>query len=353
MPNRTQSGGKMILQGKRILITGGTGSLGKTLVYQIMKGKLGKPKQLVVFSRDEDKQYNMELEWKNIKVTTDDVFYHPDEILDFQIGDVRDYESVVRAVKKADIIIHAAALKQVPMGEYFPYESIKTNILGTQNIIRAILESDNQVSTMLTISTDKACKPVNTYGMCKAIQERLVIEANRLCPRTRFICVRYGNVAASRGSIIPLFQEQIKKGGPITVTTKDMTRFILTLETAIDTVMVALRDAEPGDTYVPDLPAVKIIDLVKAMIGKRKIGIKFIGIRPGEKIHELMISEEEIPRTIKKGEYFIVCPVLPSLRKKVSKKPVLPRELTSADYCMSENELQKFLKDGGYLDFKD
>ncbi len=343
----------MIFQDKRVLITGGTGSLGKALVYQIMRGKLGKPKQLVVFSRDEDKQYNMELEWKNIRVTTDDVFYHPDEVLDFQIGDVRDYESVVRAIKKADIIIHAAALKQVPMGEYFPYESIKTNILGTQNIIRAIIETSNSVSTVLAISTDKACKPVNTYGMCKALQERLIIEANRLCPKTRFICVRYGNVAASRGSIVPLFQEQIKKGGPVTITTKEMTRFILTLEKAIDTVMVAIRYAEPGDTYVPDLPAVKIIDLAKAMIGKRNIAIKFIGIRPGEKIHELMISEEEIPRTIKKGEYFIICPVLPNLRRKVAKKPVLHREFTSAEYCMSQSEMQKFLKNGGYLDFKD
>jgi UDP-glucose 4-epimerase len=338
----------MIFQDKRLLITGGTGSLGKALVHHIMKGKNGKPKQLIVFSRDEDKQYNMELEWKNLKVTTDDVFYHPDEVLDFQIGDVRDYESVVRAVKKADIIIHAAALKQVPMGEYFPFESIKTNILGTQNIIRAILESNNNVSTVLAISTDKACKPVNTYGMCKAIQERLVVEANRLCPKTRFICVRYGNVAASRGSIIPLFQEQIKKGGPLTITTKEMTRFILTLEKAIETIIVALRSADAGDIYVPDLPAVRITDLAKAMIGKRDIEIKIIGIRPGEKIHEILISEEEIPRTIKKGEYYVVCPVLPSLRKKETIKPLLAGELSSADYCMSPGELARFIKDGGF-----
>jgi len=322
--------------------------LGKALVHHIMKGKNGKPKQLIVFSRDEDKQYNMELEWKNLKVTTDDVFYHPDEVLDFQIGDVRDYESVVRAVKKADIIIHAAALKQVPMGEYFPFESIKTNILGTQNIIRAILETSNNVLTVLAISTDKACKPVNTYGMCKAIQERLVVEANRLCPKTRFICVRYGNVAASRGSIIPLFQEQIKKGGPLTITTKDMTRFILTLEKAIETIIVALRSADAGDIYVPDLPAVRITDLAKAMIGKRDIEIKIIGIRPGEKIHEILISEEEIPRTIKKGDYYVVCPVLPSLRKTETKEPVLAGELSSADYCMSPSELERFIKDGGF-----
>jgi FlaA1/EpsC-like NDP-sugar epimerase len=343
----------MIFQNKRLLITGGTGSLGKALVRHIMRGKLGKPKQVIIFSRDEDKQYNMELEWKNLKVGTDDVFYHPDEVLAFQIGDVRDYESVVRAVKNADIIIHAAALKQVPIGEYFPFESIKTNILGAQNIIRAIVENQSTVETVLAISTDKACKPVNTYGMCKAIQERLIIEANRLCPKTRFICVRYGNVAASRGSIIPLFQEQIRKGGPLTITTKEMTRFILTLEKAIDTIMAAIGTAEPGDTYVPDLPSVKITDLAEAMMGKRAVPLKIIGIRPGEKVHEILISEEEMPRTIKRGEYYVICPLLPSLRKREIKKPALPKELSSADRCMPANKLKSFLKDGGYLDFKD
>jgi UDP-glucose 4-epimerase len=339
----------MIFQDKRVLITGGTGSLGKNLVRHIMKGKLGKPKQVIIFSRDEDKQYNMELEWKNLKAATDDVFYHPDEILSFQIGDVRDYESVVRAVTKTDIIIHAAALKQIPIAEYFPYESIKTNIMGIQNIIRAIVENKNTVETVLAISTDKACKPVNTYGMCKAIQERLTIEANRLCPQTRFICVRYGNVAASRGSIIPLFQEQIKKGGPITITQEDMTRFILSLDTAIDIIMAAIRFAEPGDTYVPDLPSVKVIELAEVMIGHRDVAIKIIGVRPGEKIHEILICEEEIPRTLKRGDYFVICPVLPSLRKREIVKPALTGELSSADHCMSRNELKSFLKKGGYI----
>lgn len=339
----------MIFQDKRVLITGGTGSLGKALVDRIMKGKFGKPKQVIIFSRDEDKQYNMELEWKNLKAATDDVFYHPDEILSFQIGDVRDYESVVRAVKKADIIIHAAALKQVPISEYFPFESVKTNILGIQNIIQAITETQNSVDTVLAISTDKACKPVNTYGMCKAIEERLVIEANRICPQTRFICVRYGNVAASRGSIIPLFQEQIRKGGPLTITTEDMTRFILSLDTAIDIIMQAFKFAEPGDTYVPDLPAVKVLDLAEIMIGKRDVAIIIIGVRPGEKIHEILISEEEIPRTVKRGDYYVICPVLPSLRRTEIKKPVLTGELSSADYCMSRNQLKSFLKNGGYL----
>ena len=341
----------MIFQGKTILITGGTGSLGKNLVRNIMTGKFGKPKQVIVFSRDEDKQYAMELEWKNLKVATDDVFYYDDEVLSFRIGDVRDYESVVRVVREAEIIIHAAALKQIPIGEYFPFESIKTNILGAQNIIRAILENANNVETMLAVSTDKACKPVNTYGMCKAIQERLVVEANRLCPNTRFICVRYGNVAASRGSIIPLFQEQIRNGGPLSITSKDMTRFILSLDTAYDIIIEAISSAEAGDTYVPDLPSVKILDLAEVMIGERKVGVDIIGVRPGEKTHEVLISEEEIPRTIKRGNYYVICPVLPKIRKAKIGVPVLTKELSSADHCMSKSQLKDFLQAGGYLNF--
>jgi len=341
----------MIFQNKTILITGGTGSLGRNLVNSIMTGKFGKPKRVIVFSRDEDKQYSMELEWKNLKVATDDVFYYDaDEVLSFRIGDVRDYESVVRAVKEAQIIIHAAALKQVPVGEYFPWESIKTNILGTQNIIRAILESSNNIETTLAISTDKACKPVNTYGMCKAIQERLVIEANLICPGTRFICVRYGNVVASRGSVIPLFQEQIRNGGPVTITSQDMTRFILSMDKANDIIIDAIRYAEAGDIYVPDLPAINILDLAEVMIGDRGIDIKNIGVRPGEKLHEILISEEEIPRTIKREGYYVICPVLPKIRRVKIERPVLTKELSSADYFMPKGQLKDFLQAGGYLD---
>jgi len=341
----------MIFKDKKILITGGTGSLGKTLVWSILRNKYGKPREVIVFSRDEDKQYAMELEWKNLRAATHDIFYYEDEVLSFRLGDVRDYESVVRAVKEADIIIHAAALKQVPAGEYFPWESVKTNILGTQNVIRAILENENNVDTVLAISTDKACKPVNTYGMCKAIQERLVIEANLICPNTRFICVRYGNVAASRGSVIPLFQEQIRNGGPVTVTSKDMTRFILFMDTAINIIIEAIRSTHAGEISVPNLPAINILDLAEIMIGERNIDIEIVGVRPGEKIHEILISEEEIPRTIKRGDYYIICPVLPKLRKVRIEKPVLTKELSSADYFMSKSQLKEFFRTGGYLNF--
>ncbi len=342
----------MDFQDKTVLITGGTGSLGRHLVRSILNGGFGKPRQVIVFSRDEDKQYAMELEWKNLKAATDDLFYNNnDGILSFRLGDVRDYESVVRVVKEADVIIHAAALKQVPIGEYFPFESVRTNILGTQNIIRAIVESENKVDTVLAISTDKACKPVNTYGMCKAIQERLVVEANLVYPKARFICVRYGNVAASRGSVIPLFQEQIKSGGPVTITSREMTRFILTIDIAVKTIYEAMSHAEAGDTYVPDLASANIMDLAEVMIGDRQVEIKTNGVRPGEKNHELMLSEEELPRTIKRGDYFVICPVIPKIRKEKIGSPVLSEELSSEDYTMSKEQLKEFLREGGFLDF--
>jgi len=341
----------MIFQDKRILITGGTGSLGKNLVRTILTGKLGKPAQLIVFSRDEDKQYAMELEWKRLAVATDDIFYGADETLSFSIGDVRDYEAVARVVRDADIIIHAAAIKQVPIAEYFPFECVKTNILGTQNIIRAIAETGAKVETVLAVSTDKAAKPVNTYGMCKAIQERLIIEANRNIPSTRFICVRYGNVVASRGSVIPLFQQQIKNGGPVTITTPEMTRFMITLDTANQVIFDAIRSALPGDTYVPSLYSVKIKDLVEVMIGERDVKIETMGMRPGEKNHEILISEEEIPRTIKRDDYYIICPVLPKIRQVAIGKPVLSDELSSAHPTMTKAELVEFLRAGNYLNF--
>jgi len=340
----------MIFQGKTILITGGTGSLGKNLVRRIMAGKLGEPKKIIIFSRDEDKQNSMKLEWKNMKVATDEVFYHNfEEILDFRIGDVKDYGSLVGVVKHADIVIHAAALKQVPVCEYFPFESVKTNIIGTQNVIQAVRENGEKVEVLLGVSTDKACKPINTYGMCKAIQERLIIEANLNSGNTKFICVRYGNVVASRGSVIPLFREQIGNGGPVTITAKEMTRFWLTLDTAVDIIFDAIRLAHAGDIYIPDVPSASIMDLAEIMIGDRKIDIEFIGVRPSEKVHEILISEEEIARTIKRGNYYVIYPILPELQKEKVEKHALTKEFSSADHVMSKSELKAFLE--RHLDF--
>ena len=336
-----------VFENKRVLITGGTGSLGRSLVKRIMRGGLGKPRALIVFSRDEDKQYAMELEWRHLKVATDAVFYDPAETLEFRIGDVRDYESVVRAVKESEIIIHAAALKQVPIGEYFPYESIKTNVLGTQNIIRAIIEVTNRVSTMLAVSTDKACLPVNTYGMCKALEERLTVEANRQAPDTRFIGVRYGNVAASRGSVIPIFSRQIAEGGPITVTDPEMTRFLISMDESIDLIFTALSEALSGEIYVADSPSFKLGDLAKAMIGEKDIGINIIGSRPGDTRHEWLVSEEETQRTIKRGSHFVIMPVFPDRRNQQVTEPVLKVGLSSTSNLLSVRDLKIWLNQLG------
>lgn len=342
----------MIFEGKTTLITGGTGSLGKTLVRRIMTGEAGKPEKIIIFSRDEDKQHSMKLEWKNMKVATDEIFYHNyEEILDFRIGDIRDYESVAEAVKDAEIVIHAAALKQVPVCEYFPFESVKTNIMGAKNVIQAVRDNREKVEVLMGVSTDKACKPINTYGMCKAIQERLIIESNLNLGDTRAVCVRYGNVIASRGSIIPLFREQIVNGGPVTITRHDMTRFWLNLDDAVNIIFDAIRYANAGDTYIPDVPSANIMDLAETMIGDRKVAIEFIGVRPGEKVHEILVSEEEISRTIKRGNYFVICPILPELQTDRIAEPILTKEYSSADHTMSKSELRALLEKEGLLDF--
>ena len=188
------------LKGKRVVVTGGTGSLGKVLVRRLLTGELGQPNSIVVFSRDEAKQHEMRLEYKHRRVSTDEVVYHNfNELLEFVIGDVRDYHSVAAVLSNADVVFNAAALKQVPTCEYFPFEAVQTNICGPENIVRAIRENHLPVDTVVGVSTDKAAKPVNVMGMTKAIQERVFITANLTCPKTRFICVRYGNVLASRG----------------------------------------------------------------------------------------------------------------------------------------------------------
>ncbi|HTH38610.1 MAG TPA: polysaccharide biosynthesis protein, partial [Pyrinomonadaceae bacterium] len=199
------------LTGKRILVTGGTGSLGKTLVRRLLSGEMGLPDRITVFSRDEAKQHFMRLEFQHRSVATDDVIYHKaEDILDFRIGDVRDRGAVTAALKGIEVVFHAAALKQVPSCEYFPFEAVQTNIYGAQNVVTAIKENGLPVTDVVGISTDKACKPINVMGMTKALQERVFVEANREYPDTRFLCVRYGNVIASRGSIVPLFAEQVR-----------------------------------------------------------------------------------------------------------------------------------------------
>lgn len=324
----------MLFDGKRILITGGTGSLGSVLVRRLLSGEKGMPQSILVFSRDEAKQSAMMAE------------YSSEERLRFRVGDVRDYSSVVSALYNQDIVFNAAALKQVPSCEYFPYEAVRTNIEGANNIVRAIDEQALPVETVVGISTDKACKPVNVMGMTKAIQERIFLGAGERCPMTRFVCVRYGNVLASRGSVIPLFKEQIKRGGPVTVTMKEMTRFLLTLDQAVDTVFAAVESGNSGETYIPRIPSARVMDVAEQLIGCGGIPIKVTGIRPGEKIHEILISEEEVSRTSVRGDYFVI----DSVFSNIAIIPALTKEFSSEDVLMGWDALEDLLWTNGFME---
>jgi len=301
------------------LVTGGPGFLGKPLVRRILGGDLGYPASVTVFSRDEGKHHQMKADWRNERSATNEIFYHNfEELLEFRLGDVRDYQALVPAVRNAEIVFHAAALKQVPSCEYFPYEAVRTNIEGANNLVRAIRSNDTPVKKVVGISTDKACKPVNAMGMTKAIQERVLLEGNIGQDQVDFTCVRYGNVVSSRGSVIPFFRDQIRHGGPVTLTTKEMTRFLITLEQAVDVVFDSLLHSKRGEILVPHLPAVRIADVARAMIGEREIPIEEIGIRPGEKVHELLVSYEESARTTeRKGSfresYYAIGSILPEV----------------------------------------
>lgn len=336
------------LQGKRILVTGGTGSLGQTLVRRILTGELGAPEQVTVFSRDEAKQHYMRLEFMHREAATDDVIYqNSKDRLNFRIGDIRDYPAVVAAMRGADIVFNAAALKQVPSCEYFPMEAVLTNINGAANIVRAVRENDLAVMKVIGISTDKACKPINVMGMTKALQERVFVEANRDCPGVQFNCVRYGNVIASRGSIVPLFVDQIKKGQALTITLPEMTRFLLSLDRAVDTVFEAARSEGRGLTFVPKVASAKITDVADVLMGDTKLPIEFTGIRPGEKVHEIMVSEEECFRTVERGNYYVILPVLPELRDGESVENAPANEYSSKDGNIAGVELRTLLMQAG------
>jgi len=333
-----------VLEGKRILVTGGTGSLGKTLVNRLLTGEMGMPASITVFSRDEAKQHYMRLEYMDREAATDDVIYQNSrDRLNFRIGDVRDYPAVVAAMRDAEVVFNAAALKQVPSCEYFPFEAVQTNINGAANIVRAVRENDLHVEKVIGISTDKACKPINVMGMTKALQERILIEANRDCPSTQFNCVRYGNVIASRGSIIPLFVEQIKNDQPVTITLAEMTRFLLSLDRAVDTVFEAVRTSGRGETFVPKVASARMTDVAKVLMGDKDLPFVYTGIRPGEKIHEIMVSEEECFRTIERGDYYVILAVLPELRGTPDMTQALETEYSSHDHNLEIAELRELL----------
>jgi UDP-glucose 4-epimerase len=340
----------LTLEGKRVLITGGTGSLGKVLVRRLMSGEMGAPAKIIVFSRDEAKQHFMRLEYERRRAATDEIIYHNFErLLSFRIGDIRDPRAVAGALRDAEVVINAAALKQVPTCEYFPYEAVRTNIEGAENIVRAIEEHDVPIELVVGVSTDKACKPVNTMGMTKAIQERIFIQGNMRCKHTRFVCVRYGNVLASRGSVVPLFLDQIRSGGPLTITTPDMTRFLLSLDDAVDTVFMAIREAGPGETYVPRAKSARIVHVAAALVGERPIQQVIVGIRPGEKVHEILVSEDEAYRTVERGRWYAILPMLPEVGGPDGVQTCLRREFSSAHDVMSLAETCQLLAEKGLL----
>ncbi len=338
------------LEGKRVLITGGTGSLGQVLVRRLLTGELGRPRKIMIFSRDEAKQHAMRVEYMHRRSATDEIIYRNfEQLLEFRIGDVRDFHSVAAVLRDADVVFNAAALKQVPTCEYFPFEAVQTNVGGAENIVRGIREHQLAVQTVIGVSTDKACKPVNVMGMTKAIQERVFIRANLDCSQTRFICVRYGNVLASRGSVIPLFREQIRNRGPVTITTPEMTRFLLSLEQAVDTIFAALREANRGETYIPRVPSARVTDIAAVLIGGLPIKTSVTGIRPGEKVHEILVSEEEAHRTLARDDYYAILPILPELRGRGQEDRWLGREYSSADNLMSREQVGVLLQRHGLL----
>jgi FlaA1/EpsC-like NDP-sugar epimerase len=377
-----------MLTDKRIVVTGGTGSLGQVLVRRLLAGELGMPRQVTVFSRDEAKQDAMRLAYAARSTLhaaqgspppplvrgggvgdghgngngnghsngnghgvegEQKTRPYPGDRLKFRIGDLRDLHSVRAVLRNADVVFNAAALKQVPTCEYCPFEAVQTNILGVENIVRCISEDRLPIESVVGISTDKACKPVNVMGMTKAIQERIFVQANAECPGTRFLCVRYGNVLASRGSVIPLFHDQIQRGGPVTVTDREMTRFLMSLGQAVDTIFAALTWASPGEIYVPKVPSARVIDVASVLVGELPIEILVNGIRPGEKIHEILVSEEEAHRTTLQPDYYVIQPMLPDLRAVCKPGKPLEKEFSSADRLMTRAELETLLRRYGLL----
>jgi UDP-glucose 4-epimerase len=332
-----------MFEGQRVLITGGAGSLGSALVRRLLQCS-DPPERITILSRDEAKHHAMRLHYQNLSVATDEVIYSDfKERVRFQIGDVRDFHSVSQALANTDVVFHAAAIKQVPTVEYNPFEATRTNVGGMENIIAALVEHRLCVETVVGISTDKACKPINAYGMTKALMERVTIAANLRCPYTNFVLTRYGNVMGSTGSVIPLFLYQRDKGMPLTVTDPEMTRFMLNLDRAVDTIFTAATRGEPGEIFVPRIKSAKTIDIAKAISDN----IKIIGIRPGERIHEPLISTEESPYVIGFGEYLIVRPQLPELL--VGSLNTNVREYSSAYELLTADQVKELLRVEGYI----
>lgn len=318
-----------MLENKTIAITGGTGSFGRMAVEQILKQD---PKEIIIFSRDECKQFRMKSEFN-------------DNRLKFIIGNVRDKDSLRNVFKGVDYVFHTAALKQVPSCEMFPIEAVKTNILGTHNVIQECVNQN--VKTVVCLSTDKAVYPLNAMGISKAMLEKIVISTSD-CVKTTVCCTRYGNVMASRGSVIPTFVEQAKKGKDITVTNPEMTRFMMSLEDSFELVMFAMHHANQGDLFVPKAMACTIQTLAIAIkeLFKSNSDIKIIGRRKGEKDHESLLSSEEMAKAIDMGDFYRVPKDLDSSFKKIDEAKTYK---SNTSYLMNVEATKRLLINQKYI----
>ena len=286
-----------LFTGKTLMITGGTGSFGNAVLNRFLKTDIG---EIRIFSRDEKKQDDMRHDFQAKMPEVADK-------IKFYIGDVRDLQSVKGAMHGVDYIFHAAALKQVPSCEFFPMEAVRTNVIGTDNVLTAAI--DEGVECVICLSTDKAAYPINAMGITKAIEEKVSVAKSRMSGKTKICCTRYGNVMCSRGSVIPLWIDQIKSGNPITITEGSMTRFIMSLEEAVDLVLFAFEHGENGDLLIQKAPACTIqtqADAVCELFGGKKEDIKVIGIRHGEKMYETLLTNEECAKAVDMGNFYRV-----------------------------------------------
>ncbi|NMO95241.1 polysaccharide biosynthesis protein [Paenibacillus lemnae] len=323
---------------QRILVTGGTGSWGHELISQLLPQN---PKQIIVYSRSEATQVAMDREFEDPRLT-------------FRIGDIRDKEALTAACQDVDYVFHLAALKHVPVCEEHPYEALKSNVVGTQHVIEAAIE--NKVKKVIYISTDKAANPSNFYGMTKAIGEKLIVYANLLSSDTKFVCVRGGNVLGTNGSVVHLFINQIRQKGQIRITDLKMTRFFLTLKDAISLLFKASIESVGGEIFVMMMPTCRIVDLAEVLIedsGKKDVTLLETGVRPGEKIHEILMSDFESLTTIAyDDQYLVILPALdiPGIKEHYAdKEPVEFKSFSSEFNLMTKQEIRDILKRGGFL----
>lgn len=326
------------LNGKVILVTGGTGSFGQRFIRTILENF--KPKKIIVLSRDEMKQWDMQRQFAALD---------KNKLLRFFIGDVRDKDRLYRAFYGVDYVIHAAASKIIPTAEYNPFECIKTNVHGAMNVIESAIEQ--KVKKVVALSTDKACNPINLYGATKLCSDKLFVAGNAYSgsQKTSFCVVRYGNVMGSRGSIIPFFRS-IANSGQLPITDVRMTRFMITLEAGVELVLRALREGIGGEIFVPKIPSMKVVDVAKTIAPKARL--KIVGIRPGEKIHEMMISEEDARTTYEYGAYYKILPAIHDwqfCRKRIGSGKQCPEGFSydsgSNEKWMTSSDLNKWMNE--------